>query len=86
MPCQLECLAMSFESKLSESNMEQSFASAPSFEAKMQRHRTLSEKWDNVVDKIRQVDDFTDFLRAVPFATLQTAAAEGPIIIIIISF
>ena len=82
---QLECLAMSVESKLSKSNIEQSFASGPSFEAKMQQHRILSEKWDDLVDKIRQVPDFTDFLRAVPFATLQKAAAEGPIIIINIS-
>ena len=37
------------------------------------------------MDKIRQVPDFTDFLRAVPFATLQKAAAEGRIIIINIS-
>jgi hypothetical protein len=59
--------------------------SSGSFEVKMQQHRILSEKWDDVVDKIRQVDGFTDFLRAVPFATLQTAAAEGPIIIINIS-
>ena len=46
----------------------------------MQQHRILSEKWDDQVDKIRLVDGFTDFLRAVPFATLQNAAAErrGP--------
>ena len=90
---QLECLAMSVESGLSasessESNMEwaewpSSFG--PSFKAKMQQHRILSEKWDDVVDRIRQVDGFTDFLRAVPFATLQTAAVEGPIIIVNIS-
>ena len=41
---QLECLAMSVESKLSESNVEQSFASGSSFEAKRQQHRILSEK------------------------------------------
>src|SRR6202034_1145847 len=63
----------------------QPYGSFESFEAKMQQHRILSEKWDDVVEKIRQVDGFTDFLRAVPFATLQTAAAEGPIIIINIS-
>ena len=87
---QLECLAMSVESRwpgsassASESNMVQPLGS--SFEAKMQQHRILSEKWDNVVDKIRQIDGFTDFLRAVPFSILQTAAAEGPIIIINIS-
>ena len=77
---QLERLSMSVESRLSASE-----SSRPSFEAKMQQHRILSEKWDDVVDKIRQIDGFTDFLRAVPFATLQTAAAEGPIIIINIS-
>ena len=87
---QLECLAMSVElgmsassTSASEFNIEQPFQS--SFEAKMQQHRTLSEKWNDVVDKIRQVDGFADFLQAVPFATLQTAAAEGPIIIINIS-
>ena len=51
----------------------------------MQQHRILLEKWDDQVDKIRLVDGFTDFLRAVPFSTLQKAAAEGPIIIINIS-
>ena len=85
---QLECLAMSVESGLSASsaggsNMEQPTGSF--FEAKMQQHRILSEKWDDVVDKIRQVDGFADFLQTVPFATLQTAAAEGPAIIINIS-
>ena len=82
---QLECLAMSVESRLSASESSESKPFGPSFEAKMQQHRILSEKWDDVVDRIRQVDGFTDFLRAVPFATLQTAAAEGPIIIINIS-
>ena len=82
---QLECLAMSVESRLLSSESSESNMKRPSFEAKIQQHRILSEKWDDVVDKIRQVDGFTDFLRAVPFATLQTAAAEGPIIIINIS-
>jgi tetratricopeptide (TPR) repeat protein len=82
---QLECLAMSVDSKSRLSAPSESNMVGPSFEAKMQQHRILSEKWDDVVDKIRQVDGFTDFLRAVPFATLQTAAAEGPIIIINIS-
>jgi hypothetical protein len=31
------------------------------------------------------VDGFTNFLQAVPFATLQTAASEGPVIIVNIS-
>ena len=36
-------------------------ASGPSFEAKMQQHRILSEKWDDVVDKIRQIGGFNNF-------------------------
>ena len=68
---QLERLAiMSVESRLSASESSQA---GSSFEAKMQHHRILSEKWDDVLDKIRQVPFF---LRAVPFATLQKAAAE----------
>ena len=66
-------------------SMSVKFTTSRHFEAKMQEHGILSEKWDDIVDKIRQIDGFTDFLRAVPFATLQKAAAEGPIIIINIS-
>ena len=77
---QLERLSISVESRLSASE-----SSGPSFDAKMQQHRILSEKWDDVVDKIRRLDGFAHFFRAVPFATLQAAAAEGPIIIINIS-
>ena len=83
---QLEGLAMSVESDLPvsfELNEEQPIGY--SFEEKAQQHRILSGKWDDVVDKIRQVDGFTDFLQVVPFSTLQTAAAEGPVIIINIS-
>jgi len=56
-----------------------------SFEAKMQRYRILSERWHDVVGKIRQMDGFADFLQAVPFTTLQMAAAEGPVIIVNVS-
>jgi len=51
----------------------------------MQQHRILSDDWDNVVQKTRQIDGFADFLQAVPFATLQKAAVEGPVIIVNIS-
>ena len=84
---QLERLAMSSESQSTTfpgSNQAKPFISV-SFDAKMQHHRILSEKWDNAVGKIRQIDGFADFLQAIPFATLQTAAAEGPVIIVNIS-
>ena len=72
---QLECLAMSveFESGFKSSApsefmvWEQPFGS--SFETKVQQHRIISGRWDDVVEKIRRVDGFTDFLQAVPFAT-----------------
>ena len=84
---QLEHLAMSSEfqpAALSESDEGYRFVPVP-FEAKMQQHRILSEKWVNLLGQIRRRDGFADFLQAVPFTTLQTAAAEGPVIIVNIS-
>ncbi|KAH9952653.1 CHAT domain-containing protein [Russula dissimulans] len=43
---------------------------------------TCSRKRGEIVDQIRLVPGFADFLKAVPFGTLQTAAACGPVIII----
>ena len=48
----------------------------------MQLHRILSKDWDDTVKKIRQKEGFADFLQAAPFATLQKAAVEGPVIIV----
>jgi tetratricopeptide (TPR) repeat protein len=53
-----------------------------SIEEKMKQHRILSDKWDVVVSRIREKDGFTDFLRPVPFTTLQQAAKEGPVIVV----
>jgi tetratricopeptide (TPR) repeat protein len=47
--------------------------------------RTLSEKWTQLLQKIRTLDGFADFLQAVPFGTLKSAADEGPIIMVNIS-
>ena len=54
-------------------------------EAQMQRSYILSEEWEETVGQIRKIKDFSNFLQAVPFTTLRTAAAEGPIILINIS-
>ena len=51
----------------------------------MQRNRILSEDWERVVERVRTIEGFSNFLQAVPFATLQVAAAEGPVILINIS-
>ncbi|KAF7789560.1 hypothetical protein EIP86_000506 [Pleurotus ostreatoroseus] len=44
-----------------------------------------SEKWDNVVERIRQIEGFRNFLRAVPFVELQIAAQDGPIVVVNVS-
>ena len=54
-------------------------------DAQMQRNRILSEDWERVVERVRTIEGFSNFLQAVPFATLRAAAAEGPVILINIS-
>ncbi|KDR68042.1 hypothetical protein GALMADRAFT_146776, partial [Galerina marginata CBS 339.88] len=56
-----------------------------SLDAQLRTHRILSEDWEKAVDRVRQVEGFHNFLQAVPFATLQTAAAGGPVILVNIS-
>jgi hypothetical protein len=55
------------------------------YDTQTKTHRILSAKWDEVVQQIRQIDGFETFLQVVPFASLQLAAAEGPVIIVNIS-
>lgn len=81
---QLERHAISSESEPTASLIV-SDSSSISFDVKMRRHRILSEEWDDILKRIRQIDGFTDFLQVVPFTTLQTVAAEGPVIIVNIS-
>ncbi|KAI0063936.1 TPR-like protein [Artomyces pyxidatus] len=54
-------------------------------EAKWTHHRVLSNKWDEIVDRIRKVEGFEDFLQAMPFSRIQAVAKEGPVIIVNIS-
>jgi hypothetical protein len=79
---QLEHLAISLNSEVV---AEGDFGSSVHFTARLQTHRQLSDQWDRVVERIRMIAGFTDFLQAVPFTTLQTTAAEGPVIIVNIS-
>ena len=55
------------------------------FDRQTERHRILSSNWDEVLQRIRQIDGFTHFLQAIPFASLQLAATEGPVIVVNIS-
>jgi hypothetical protein len=56
-----------------------------SYDDQQRDYNTLSRKWDQVVEEIRALDGFRDFLRATPFTTLQQAAAGGPVIIVNVS-
>ena len=44
--------------------------------------RRLEREREEVIDQIRHLPGFENFLKAIPFQTLQTAAAYGPVIII----
>jgi CHAT domain-containing protein len=48
----------------------------------MDNVRRLERERGEIIDKIRLVPGFEDFLKAVPYKTLQTAAACGPVIVI----
>jgi CHAT domain-containing protein len=75
---ELERLALSLESGPMDRER-------PNLEVQMQRNRILSAEWDKIIEQIREIEGFRHFLQAVPFSTLQTAAAEGPVILINIS-
>jgi hypothetical protein len=53
-----------------------------SYDTRIQRHRILSEEWDELVERIQKIDGMEDFLWAIQFATLQSSAKEGPVIIV----
>jgi CHAT domain-containing protein len=55
------------------------------YDRQTEKHRILSKNWDEVVEQIRQIDGFNNFLQAVPFSSLQVAASDGPVIIVNIS-
>jgi CHAT domain-containing protein len=90
-----QILSGQLESLATFSELERSMSSVDSvrvdtvrstlFDARVRNHRRLSEEWDSVVERIRQIDQFKDFLQPVPFTTLQSAAKEGPVIIVNIS-
>jgi len=52
--------------------------SLPHSEVQMQRYRILSEEWEKLLGQIRKIEGFSNFLQAIPFTILRTAAAGGP--------
>ncbi|KDQ61799.1 hypothetical protein JAAARDRAFT_123635 [Jaapia argillacea MUCL 33604] len=55
------------------------------WDTRMRDHCLLSEEWDDVVDRIRKLHGFEDFLKAVPYATLRQVAIESVVVVINIS-
>jgi hypothetical protein len=49
------------------------------------RRMGLAREWDELVEEVRKLDGFADFLKPPRLATLLPAAAEGPIAIINVS-
>jgi CHAT domain len=49
------------------------------------RRMALAQEWDNLVDEVRGIDEFRDFLRAPRLDDLLTAAADGPVVVVNIS-
>ncbi len=46
------------------------------------RKQELEKEYDRVVDEIHNVPGYEDFLRMMPFSRLQSAAQEGPVIVL----
>ncbi|KAG8948705.1 hypothetical protein FRC03_000588 [Tulasnella sp. 419] len=53
-----------------------------SIDDEAQKYRRITVAWHDVVDRIRQLDGFSSFLRPAAFLNLKDAAQQGPIIII----
>ena len=53
-----------------------------SMEQEESRFCHLNEEWLVTLDKVRQLDGFQDFLRPSRLSTLQSAAANGPVVIL----
>jgi tetratricopeptide (TPR) repeat protein len=54
----------------------------PLSETETQLYRRYAERWEELVYRIRGLPGFHHFLLPLPISTLQTAAAEGPVVII----
>ncbi|THG93792.1 hypothetical protein EW026_g7543 [Hermanssonia centrifuga] len=52
------------------------------FDAKVAKNRQLLDDYERIIFEIRRLEGFSSFLQATPFSTLQTAAIEGPVILV----
>lgn len=49
------------------------------------RRMALAREWDDLVEQVRQIEGFADFLRPPPLETLLGAAARGPVVVVNVS-
>ncbi|KAJ7661930.1 CHAT domain-containing protein [Mycena polygramma] len=61
--------------------LDESSASDP-IDVRLREHRILSEKWTKILNQVRLVSGFANFLRTPRFDTLRVAAEDGPIILL----
>ncbi|CAE6475530.1 unnamed protein product [Rhizoctonia solani] len=66
----------------SKSTRSVSKSTAKSLEQAAQSHHRLAEEWDRLLDEVRQVEGFSDFMRAKKAETLMKAAHDGPVVAI----
>ncbi|ETW79619.1 hypothetical protein HETIRDRAFT_155806 [Heterobasidion irregulare TC 32-1] len=81
---QLEQLATS-QSRLVPDASERTPRFTTAWDEQWKQQRILSDEWNDIVGRIRQIDGYSDFLQPVPFGRLKHAAAEGPVIIVNVS-
>ncbi|WP_432991828.1 CHAT domain-containing protein [Dactylosporangium sp. CA-233914] len=58
---------------------------APDPSRSVDRRMALAREWDELVEQVRQLDGFEDFLRPPPLDKLLPAAADGPVAVINVS-
>ncbi|KAG8942813.1 hypothetical protein FRC03_002867 [Tulasnella sp. 419] len=56
-----------------------------SLEEEARAYKRLSDEWDRLVERIRKLDGFQSFLKAIPFGVVKQASIVGPIIVVNVS-
>ncbi len=56
-----------------------------SWHESVERRRRLAREWDSLLEQVRRLPGFEDFLSSVPFARLRAAAVDGPVVILNVS-
>ncbi|CUA67348.1 hypothetical protein RSOLAG22IIIB_07377 [Rhizoctonia solani] len=64
------------------SSLSWDFTPSHSLEAGVQRHHRLAENYDQLLNKIRKLPGYADFIRPKSFSTLKSAASDGPVIVV----